>query len=564
MDVSRRSGRRWGAAVAVALVSLPGVVALATPAVAAPAAQPGVPSAPTVVFEENFENGQGAAVTWVDDYTGPGPLAQTYTADPAWLTACNGIVASRLNQANDPPGAGCFGWWPRVKDLAGDLGDWADGTGATNHAVTAYTHQDPGAGKVQLQTVAPIPLSAANRFVSFSVDVAEQNCHGANARYAFYLLDGGTAVPAFQRPIVPCVDATTVVNGTSLGTFHSDAPVLFSGTSVGVRLVNDQASGNGNDGAFDNLRVLDVTPRLDVAYAAEPVEVGTTTALTLTVTNTSELSTKAGWSFRVNLPPGLGAATTATDTTCADPVFGTSGSTNLHTTATLPAGAASCTVTIPVRPETVGTYRTCAGDVTSLVGLDPPSCSTLRVVGPAYTFDAHAHAARVSTLLGPLPPIAPADLTCTTTPGSDSDTLADAPLPPIGTSAVIADDAVATVDANGLRTARATTHTAAANLLGGLITADELRSEAVATTTPTGAIAVTGTSTLSNLRIAGRLIVPTTSINISIPLVGTVTTNEQIRRPNGITVNALHIRLLAGTDIIVGHARAALGPPCGT
>ncbi|GAA2996108.1 choice-of-anchor P family protein [Actinokineospora diospyrosa] len=563
MDVSRR---RWGAVVAAALLSLPGLVVVATPAVAVPAASaaaPGVPLAPTVVFEEGFENGQGAAVTWVDDYTGPAPLGQTYTADPAWLTSCNGIIASPLNQLNDPPGAGCGGWWPRVKDLARVLGDWSDGTGATNHAVTAYTHSDPGAGKTQLQSVTPIPLSATNRFVAFSVDVAEQNCYADNARYAFYLLDGGTAVPAFERPIVPCVDATTVVNGTSVGTFHSDAPVLFSGTSVGLRLVNDQPSGNGNDGAFDNIRVLDVTPRLDLAYATTPVVVGSTSTLTLTVTNTSELSAKAGWSLRLSLPPGLNASTTAADTTCADPVFGTSGATNLYTTATLPAGAASCTITVPVRPQTVGTYTTCAGDVTPLVGLDPPSCSTLRVVGPAYTFDAHAHATRVSTLLGPLPPIAPADLTCTTTPGSDSATLADAPLPPIGTTAVIANDAVASVGPDGLRTARATTHTAALNLLSGLITADELRAEAVATTTPTGAIAVSGSSALSNLRVAGRLVVPTTSVNISIPLVGTVTTNEQVRRANGITVNALHIRLIAGTDIVVGHARAGLGSPCG-
>ncbi|GAA3035465.1 choice-of-anchor P family protein [Actinokineospora globicatena] len=537
------------------------LAATAPAAPATPTAAPGDPQPPVVVFTEDFENGQTSAVTWVDDYTGPAPLAQTYRADPAWLTYCNGIIASPLNQASDPPGAGCFGWWPRVKDLARVLGDWSNGTGPTNHAVTAYTHSDPGAGRTQLETVTPIPLSATNRFVSFAVDVAEQNCYAANARYAFYLLDGPTAVPAFQRPITPCVDATTVVNATAVGTFHSDAPVLFSGTSVGLRLVNQQPSGNGNDSAFDNIRVLDVTPRLDLAYAPGTIEVGQTADLTFTVTNTSELSAKSGWSFRFAVPPGLTAVNPPSATTCADMVFGTTGAADFAATGTLPAGAASCTITVPVRASTVGTHTTCAADVTPLVGLDPPGCTTLVVVGPTLAFDAHAHGALLSTPLALIPPLAPADLTCTTAPGIDSDTLADFPIPLVGTTSVIADEASGTVGPDGLRTARATANTAGLNLLNGLITADELRAESIATSTATGAVTATGSSTLSNLRVAGRRIIPAPNLRITIPLVGTVITDEHIHRPNGITVNALHIRLLLGTDIIVGHTRASLSTP---
>ncbi|PPK68532.1 choice-of-anchor P family protein [Actinokineospora auranticolor] len=557
MDVpSRRRGR---ALAAVTLLAVP-LLVVSTPATAAP----GDPLAPRVVFAEDFENGQGSGVIWVDDYTGPAPLAQTYRVDPVWLTSCNGIIASALNQATDPPGAGCGGWWPRVRDLARVLGDHADGTGATNHAVTAYTHTNPGAGRTQLETVTPIPLTATNRFVAFSVDVAEQNCYADHARYAFYLLDGTTAVPAFQRPITPCEDATTVVDATSVGTFHSDAPVLFSGTSVGLRLVNQQPSGNGNDSAFDNIRVLDVTPRLDVAYDPGAIQVGGTSALTLTVTNTSELSKKAGWSFTLDLPPGVAPAGPAT-TTCADTALDpATGDFRLRATGTIPAGAASCAVTVPVRPETVGTYTTCAADVGPLIGLDPPGCSTLTVTAPPYTYDAHAYGARVSTLLAALPPVSPADLTCATDPATRTSHLVGAPLP-VGSVSTMDNEAVGTTGADGLRTARATARTASLSLVGGLITADELRAEAVATTTPTGAVTTSGTSTLSNLRVAGVPIVPLKNLNITIPLVGTVTTNEQLPTANGISVNALHIRLIAGTDITIGHARAALytpGAPC--
>ncbi|WP_026423270.1 choice-of-anchor P family protein [Actinokineospora inagensis] len=522
------------------------------------AAEPVAPRPPVVVFAENFENGQGSAITWVNRYVGAAPLGQTYTADPVWLASCNGIIASELNQATDPPGAGCGGWWPRVKDLAGVLGDWADGSGATNHAVTAYTHTDPGAGRTQLQSTAPIPISAPNRFIAFSVDVAEQNCYGQHTKYAFYLLDGATAIPASTRPIAPCEDATTVINGTAVGTFHSDAPVLFAGTSLGLRLVNQQPSGNGNDSAFDNVRVLDVTPQVGIAFDPNPVEVGKTSNLTLTVTNTTELSAKAGWSFTLALPPGLTQAPTVA-TTCAGTTF-TPVAGAFSATGTLPAGAESCTITLPVRAARTGTYTSCGGDFAPLVGLNPPGCATLKVVGPTLAYAAHAHGVRVSTLLGPLPPLAPADLTCTTTPTTDSATLATASV--LGSTSALVDTATGTTDPDGLRTAHATSHTAVVNLLAGLITADELHSEAIAATTPTGAITVSGSSGLTNLRVAGVPVIPKVNLNLTIPLVGSITTDEQIPGPNGITVNALHVRLLAGTDLVVGQTTASLGTPC--
>src|SRR5690606_814348 len=60
-----------------------------------------------------------------------------------------------------------------------------------------------------------------------------------------------------------------------------------------------------NDGAFDDIRLLDVTPHLNKGFDPARVPVGQTSRLTFTITNTSELSAKDGWSFTDTLPAGL-------------------------------------------------------------------------------------------------------------------------------------------------------------------------------------------------------------------------------------------------------------------
>src|SRR5580692_5398133 len=44
---------------------------------------PGTPQAPTTIFDEDFENGQGTTPVLLNGYTGAS--GETYTADPAWL-----------------------------------------------------------------------------------------------------------------------------------------------------------------------------------------------------------------------------------------------------------------------------------------------------------------------------------------------------------------------------------------------------------------------------------------------------------------------------------------------
>ncbi len=553
------------------LALVPATVA-ASPAIADPGT-PGIPAAPRIVFSEEFENGQGATPILVTGYTGPAPVNATYTADPAWLTACNGIIASQSNPAAPPPiGVPCAGFWGSVRQLAGVLGQWAGNDPATNHAVTAYTNgASPGANKVQLETVNPIDIGAASRFITFSVDAASVNCFTNHAKLGFYLLDGATVIPTFSSPIDPCDNPGTVVSGIAVGTYTSDAPVLFNGSQVGIRLVNLQPSGIGNDAAFDNVRILDVTPQLDVGYSPGSTEVGQSAKLILTVTNTSDLREKNGWSFKVALPDGLKVAAGAPVTTCAAPaVTAPAGGGTVTVAGGLAAGATSCTVEVKVTASSAGEYTTCAQDVSQRVGINAPGCASVTFVPPILSFDAHAHGGKVHAPLINIGPLAPSDLSCTVTPGSDDATIAGATLSTLGSLGIITTEASGVTGPAGLRTAKARATTADLSLLGGLVTAKEIKAEAAATEDSTGAVTTTGSVHLTQLKVNGATITnPTVNQTINIPLVARIVINE--RTPygagKGIAVNAIHITTVAGIDIIVSHAHASLttpGQPCPT
>lgn len=564
---SPRRRRLLAAALAAAVLPL-AAVAGATPAAANSPGHPGTPAAPVTVFTEDFEHGTDAGPLSITDYTGAGPIGETYSADPAWLSACNGYIVSEQAPATAPASYGCGSWWPDVKDLAAALGTWAGGDPQTNHAVTAYTNADPGAGKTEVQTLEPIPLTASDRFLTFSVDVAAQNCFGAHPLLSFFLLDGTAALPTSTSPIDPCANPGTVEGNTDVGTYASNASVLFSGSSVGLRLVNDQASGNGNDFAFDNIRLLDATPQLDLSAPAGSVPVGAPARLTFTVTNTSELAAKDGWSFTAHLPAGLVRADQSTQTTC--PSATAAPGTDADAVAVggdLAAGQASCTVTIDVTSLAGGSYQVCAAQITDLVGIDPPGCASLSFTAPL--FDARSNAAQLTSLLLDIAPIAPSAHSCTSAPGAQNETVLQAGLSTLGSLGVITTDASGTIAADGTRTAAADSQAAGVNLLGGLITADELGTSAQARVpigaTGPGTVTTQGATTFTNLRIAGLAIAanPRPNTGINLPLVGSVILNQQvpIAGGEGITVNALSITLLTGVKLTVDQSTAALLEP---
>jgi uncharacterized repeat protein (TIGR01451 family) len=440
-----RRGRVRGLWIGVAALSVAAASILSAPGAWA-AGNPQVPQPPRVVYTEGFENNTAAAPVLLTNYTGAG--GTMYTADPPWLSSCNGWIlqfgtpesALSTNTCPDTISGGQAddNGWALVREMAWALGSNAGQSSTSaqsNHAVTAYTDNKtgPSAAAVQFATSTPtaIQLVAATRFITFSVDAAEVNCatnskagHSA-AKFEFYLTSPSAApVPTFNTPIDPCTNArakTIKANAVplpkgapsgftpqpiSVGTFPADEAVLFTGSQMGIEMLNAAGTGLGNDAAFDNIRVLDATPALDKSFVPAAAEVGQTSQLTYTITNTTDLAAKNGWSFTDTLPAGLVVAspssgsTTCTNTTINAPAAGGT----ISVTGSIAAGVSYCTVSVNVTSATTGTFTNGPANVVPS-GIDPPGPATV-------VFGANADM-QITKTAGPSPAVPGNDVTFT-------------------------------------------------------------------------------------------------------------------------------------------------------
>ena len=373
-------------------------------AVSAPVAQgliaklapgnPGVPSAPTTLFQENFENNRVNTPVLLSNYVGAG--GERYTAANPWLTGCNGIVVSHSIPASSQGNCANLGSSEHVRQIVYALGVH-NGTAAptNNRAVAAYTEGSPGANLIEFATVNPVPLASANgRFLTFSVNAAAKNCQVSAPLYNFSLVSSAGVATPVGGQINACSSGTTVqtpavgsvaASAVNVGTYTSNGSILFSGASVGVRMTNANGSGSGNDAAFDDIRILDVTPQLDKVFSPTTVLAGGVSTLTFTVTNTSELAAKAGWGFVDALPTGLTVAPTPNlGGTCVATRAATAGSDTITiTNGSLAAGQASCTITVDVTSPTVGTFENGPDNVTP-TGLNEPGTTTVEFVASDF------------------------------------------------------------------------------------------------------------------------------------------------------------------------------------
>ncbi|MBF4619451.1 DUF11 domain-containing protein, partial [Clavibacter sp. VKM Ac-2873] len=180
----------------------------------------------------------------------------------------------------------------------------------------------------------------------------------------------------------PCDGATAGIRTKAL---VSDKGILFSGSTVGIKMRNVGGGGNrGNDHAFDDIKILDVTPQLDKSFSPASTTTGGTSKLTFTITNTSELGSKNGWSFTDALAPGLTISNpSAATTTCASGVVtAPAGGSSVAVSGNLNAGQTSCTVSVNVTSNTAGTYTNGPDNVTT-TGLNPPGTSTVTFSNPS-------------------------------------------------------------------------------------------------------------------------------------------------------------------------------------
>jgi len=390
-------------AAAGLLLSSATALALTSPAAAAPG-NPGTPSAPVEIFHEDFENGLAAdELAELQDYTAANGTT-TYTADDYWLPPagrCNGLIMSH-DSGLPAPYSDCVGgqanWVGTAGAIMNILGQVDGASNAdANHGVLEWTAGGDGANEIEFATDQPIPLPDSGRFISFSIDVASA-CQGNQPQLNFSLIDGSDTYPVTNAPISPCADGNpdsqSYPSGTAgshlpivAGSYFTDSSVLFQGTSLDVVMRNSGGSGaNGNDHAFDNIRVFDATPQLDKQFVTsgdEPLAPLAITDLVFTITNTSERAEKTGWSFTDALADGLevaGAASTTCDAATIDAPVG--GQSVAVTGGSLGTGDTSCTITVPVTSWEGGAFENGPGDVTT-VGLDEPGTTDVTYQTPA-------------------------------------------------------------------------------------------------------------------------------------------------------------------------------------
>ncbi len=369
--------RRSTAVLATAGLLAAGLVAteavIATQPASAEPGNPGVPEDPEVVFEEDFENRPDESVQLLGDYVGAD--GQTYTADSEWmsLASCNGFV---LDVGAPDPGE-CDSW-SGVVSAATAMSEY----NGSASSLAAYTAGDPGANNVQLRTAEPIELASDGRFLTFSVDAVAVNCQVSAPLLRFWLegVDGGET-PVSDSPINPCASGGT-------GTFASDGSFLSDGSSIDIVMRNENGSGAGNDHAIDNIRIVDATPKLDKAFRVADATTGASFPLTFTVTNTSELASKEGWSFTDTLSAGLTVAQDpAVDASCMADVTAEAGAAAIEVTnGSLAAGETSCDITIDVVADATGAFTNGPENITSIVGLEEPGSSTVTVTDGAPIF----------------------------------------------------------------------------------------------------------------------------------------------------------------------------------
>ena len=388
--MSMQSGRNTarlltGVALAVVTAGSFGIAA------AAPGT-PGVPDDPTVLWHESFSTGMSSGeVSTLGAYDGG-----KYTADPFWTNALagNGLVIDGtstdddLSDAGYTGGAGVDGGWVNVRELATKLGQFnGTGTPSANHAVTAYTDASGPDDAIEFATVTPASLPANGRFLTVSANVAALNCVRASAkpRLFFYLVDGVDETRVNDTAADACAGASN--DNAYASNLIGGRAALFTGNAVGLIIRNAEGNGGGNDHAYDDIRILDVTPKLDKVFvdqessAEDPLAVGTPTDLVLTVTNTSELGNKTGWSFVDHLPSGLTVAGPASST-CDAAITAELGSAVVDVAeGSLAEGETSCDITVPVTSAKGGVFENSADNIES-VGLNDPGATTVEFAAP--------------------------------------------------------------------------------------------------------------------------------------------------------------------------------------
>lgn len=322
------------------------------------------------LFREDFEGlSQGATAQPLREDRGGGGVSESYrggvySADLEWLdtSLCNGIVLGGDAQAElFGCDAGAVTDWmaPYVSALGAK-----SGLGSMNHALASATSGKTGSGKI-LGTGAIAGTSG--RFLWVAADVAgdarigDSGCTLTRSNapaYTFELRSGSdtaifgaggqtvcNGVNGSSSPDNRAVSTLVPSNGTALYWPHGDA-------ALDIRNETATADGQGDDGAIDNIRIVDVTPTLSMRFADADLRAGDTAVLHITVSNTRNpldgLDAKSGWGFEVAPQAGLEMVGAPSENTCGGTTRTVGGGLQLSD-GTLPQGSPTCTIAVRVK-----------------------------------------------------------------------------------------------------------------------------------------------------------------------------------------------------------------------
>ncbi|WP_051218175.1 GEVED domain-containing protein [Nocardioides insulae] len=384
----------------------------------------------------------------------------TYIADEIWAAGanCNGLVmaahgsVSYANTSNDVPlpstpaaadcrfagtGSGPNRWFNSNRINANGMGQYMLGnisgapypyagglvplptSSVVNHVVTSFTNAvQPQTAGTMLELAEPIPVDAG-RFYQFSVDIASQSCvnsgNGANPQFYLTQADGSEST-AFTTPPDTCSGATASSFGqlgpgggstalgqqrtVRVGTWVGDTALRSTGDAIGLRVDNLDGSPAGNDTAFDNIMILDTTPKLDKEFTPAVAPVGSPAQLTFTVTNThapgdpdTPSGPKVDFAFTDTLSDPDLLLTGTSSTTCGDgevTVDAATGTVELIGGDLVGPDPVTCTVTVGVTADVEGTFSNGPGDM-ELTGLNPPGEAEISFVEDSLECSASAY-----------------------------------------------------------------------------------------------------------------------------------------------------------------------------
>lgn len=309
-------------------------------------------------------------------------------------------------------------------------------TPKTNHALSTNTSGGTPT-QVMFETtnnnidLLPDGGDVTTRYISFSVDVADTNPGTPPEMFMYFLQENADPIRLNTAALPGGVGSSFSLSGGDFGSFpnwaksgvvgtsFSESFKISAATQVGLRLINtstassegcgayftptacrSNASGsaapyrgarNGNDGAIDNIRILDVTPVLDKAFAPEIQSIGLTSTMTLTVNNREDLGKKEGWGFVDTLPQGLKFANDGVESTC--------GATNVSVdvqngilrvkNGVLAKGQESCTIATTVTSTQPGTYTNgnANGNFTEKEYIDGPENAMVTFYAGSVSWD---------------------------------------------------------------------------------------------------------------------------------------------------------------------------------